>query len=365
MAFDLLRARGVAAAWATALMGASGLALAGAGDLSVVVAPLSDAVTYSRAATTSPARPALNMVIGYTVSVANAGGNTINSIRFTGNASATETREPIEFASFEGGNCMASGSSIDCAIGQLKAGQSAPTFAVFFKSPIKVTTDPVLPDGVAGLCTTTDCVSFAGTAFYAEGTGGLANSIPKNSALPWSSTEVLLGTANNLRVKTAVSSGGGSLFTGDGGVTTGNDKFTTAVTVPPAATYTTALVDEAKVSVDGVGCTSFTECFSSTITIPGTFSPYLSITLRQDASTIRKGTKIESVLIEYKVSDTDLTGVIIGDCASPTTPRTDGVPCIAKRTHYRNKSVPGWTAELDGDFEWLILNTTNGSYKGF
>jgi hypothetical protein len=68
------------------------------------------------------------------------------------------------------------------------------------------------------------------------------------------------------------------------------------------------------------------------------------------------------VLIEYTGSGAP---VLVGDCASPTTPRADDVPCIAKRTFYKNSRTPGWTPELDGDFEWWLLNLKNGSYKVF
>lgn len=335
-------------------------ALAGAGTLTTVVTPLSPAVTYSILATTSPARPALDTYIGYSVSIANAGGNTINNISFTGSTLVTDLDEKAVFSSAEGASCTvaAGGTSINCAIGQLKAGTSFPTFAVFFKAPVKDKVSP-LPDGDPALCGTTDCVAFSGITYYAETTGGI-NSVPVNSTLAWGSDAVTLGTFNPTLVKSAVQKSGGSLFTGSGGVASSADPFATSVIVPASTTFTTAEILE---TPDAINCTNnFSACFRSDITIPGTFSPYLTIVLRQDASTILKGTKIDSVLIQY----TGPSGtVFVGDCASPTTPRTDGIPCIAKRTYYRNKSVPGWTLDLDGDFEWTLLNLKNGSYKVF
>ena len=340
---------------------APGAANAGAGEIRVVVTPLTTAVSYSVAASTVPVRPALNTTIGYVVSISNAGGNTINNVRFTGAAVATDAQETATLSSIDGRICTVTGpSSIDCAIGQLRAGQSAESFAVFFNAPVKDSVSP-LPDGNSSACTTTDCVLFSGITYYAEGTGGLANSTPINSTVAWSAGPVTLGTFSTSLVKSALEKKGGTLFTGDGGVTTGTDRFTTSVVVPAIASYTSVLLQETPFSTN---CTNnFSVCFSSEITIPGvTFSPYLTITLRQDASTILKGTKIQSVLIQY-------TGpggtVIIGDCASPTTPRSDGVPCIAKRVVYRNSRTPGWTLELDGDFEWTIINTKNGSYAVF
>jgi hypothetical protein len=203
-------------------------------------------------------------------------------------------------------------------------------------------------------------VSFSGTSFYAEGTGG-PTSPPQNSTTTWTAPPVTLGTANPTLVKSALPKGGGNLFTGNGGISNGADPFATSVNVPPGQTFTTAEISE---SPDGINCTNnFSACFRSDITIPGSFSPYLTIVLRQDASTILKGTKIESVTIQYlggSISPWD-----VGLCASPTTPRTDGYPCIAKRVFYKSRSTPGWTADLDGDFEWTLINLFNGSYKVF
>ena len=246
--------------------------------------------------------------------------------------------------------------SIDCSIGQLKAGQAYPVFAVFFKAPVKDTASP-LPNGDTANCATTDCVAFGGSIIYAEAGGG-PTSPPQNSIQSWAAAAVTLGTFNPSLVKSAVPKGGASLFTGAGGTST--DPFATSVVVPAGATFTTAEIQE---SPDSINCTNnFSACYRADITIPGTFTPYMTIVLRQDASTILNGTKIESVLIQY----TGTSGtVIVGDCASPTTPRTDGIPCIAKRTYYKSNKTPGWTADLDGDFEWTLLNIHNGTYKVF
>jgi hypothetical protein len=124
-------------------------------------------------------------------------------------------------------------------------------------------------------------------------------------------------------------------------------------------------------------CTSglFKPCFASTLAIPGIFGPtttdpsipYLQITLRVDASTIKPGTKIENVWIQY-ISDPDpVTGVVTmlqasksGMCVNgaPTAPKT---PCILSYTQYKTGgNVP---TELQGDYEWVFLNDRNGSYR--
>lgn len=335
-------------------------ALAGAGLLTTTVTPLTPEVTYSTLASASPARPKLDTFIGYTVSIANGGGNTINNIRFTASTRVTDVDEKAVLSSIEGASCTVGGggTTLDCAVGQLKSGQALPAFAVFFKAPVKDTASP-LADGVAGNCAATDCVAFSGTTYYAETTGG-ATSPVDNSVSEWAAAGVPLGTFNPTLVKSAVPKGGGHLFTGSGGLATAADPFATSVTVPAGPAFTTAEIVE---TPDSLNCTNnFSACFRSDITIPGTFSPYLSIVLRQDASTILKGTKIESVLIEYSGSSGT---ILVGACASPTTPRSDGLPCIAKRTYYKSSRTPGWTPDLDGDFEWLLISLENGSYKVF
>jgi hypothetical protein len=74
-----------------------------------------------------------------------------------------------------------------------------------------------------------------------------------------------------------------------------------------------------------------------------------------DAANIVKGTKISNVTIRYD-------GVPVLTCTVKGVLNTPGVPCINESKYYRNKGVPGWTADLDGDFEWQIINTKNGRF---
>lgn len=325
---------------------------AGSGLLTTVVTPLSTNVTYSDGST------GLATYMGYTVAIANdpSNTNTINNVRFTATAAATDAAEKPTFLSADGATCSvtnADGTSISCTVGQLRAGQAYPTFAVFFRAPAKVTNGTA--DGAGQ-----DAVSFAGTTYYAEGTGGVPQSPPNNSAAAWTSTpSVALGTTNPTLVRSVVPKSNANLqiFTGQNAVTTSAVPFATSVNVPPVAAFTTA--DIALSPIADPNCSNFNTCYLSQITIPGTFLPYLAITLRMDNLNIKKGTQIGSVVIYYE-------GVPVGDCASPTTPLTGtatGTPCIAKRIDYKSKNVPGWTADLDGDFEWQILNLKNGGFK--
>ncbi len=335
-------------------------ALAGAGQLTTTVTPLSPAVTYSAPATAT--RAALDTYVGYRVLIANSGGNTINRIVFRGRISATDKQERAVFSSADGATCKTDedGDEVRCALGQLKAGQAFAEFVLFFKAPAKDPASP-LPDGDSANCAQTDCLSFRGQVVYAEGHGDDHKSKPRNSSSAWAAAPVTLGTFNPSLVKTAVQRTGGTVFTGSGAVPTTDDRFTTAVAVPASPTYTTAQIQE---ELESQFCSNnFSDCYRTDVTVPGVFSPYLTIVLRQDKSTILKGAKIEGVLVKYFADDGSFH--FVGDCASPTTPRSDGLPCVARRTHYSTSSVPGWTPELDGDFEWTLINLKNGSYKVF
>ena len=101
-----------------AALAAPASALAGAGSMSTVVTPLTPAVTYSAAASGSV--PALVTWVGYRVSISNVGGNTINAIRFTGTASATDAQEQVVFSSVEGASCSTTTTAktaIECSSG--------------------------------------------------------------------------------------------------------------------------------------------------------------------------------------------------------------------------------------------------------
>ena len=125
-------------ALAIATLGCITSAFAGAGVLTTTVTSLQDDVTYAKPALAKS--PALTTYIGYSVSIKNAGGNTINNIRFTGTTGTTSSTDPDEkavFSSADGAYCVPTNddkTAIECTIGQLTAGRDA-NFAVFFFAP--------------------------------------------------------------------------------------------------------------------------------------------------------------------------------------------------------------------------------------
>lgn len=346
-----------AACWAAAaLFGHFPLAQAGAGDVITTVTPLQSNVTYSAAAS-GPA-PELTTYVGYTVKVGNAptNSNTINKFRFTGTTVVTDGAEKAVFSSSDGLGCTASGdgTSIECAIGQLHAGQSV-SFAVFFKTPQKVVNG--VADGAH-----TDFVNFSGVTLYAEGTGGVPNSVPDNSTKPWTATPVELGTNHPTFVKSAVQKSGGTLFTGAGAAATALDSWTTTVVIPATTTFTTAQIEE---TTDVPLAANLLDRSITTLSIPGSFQK-LVITLRRDASTLLKGAKIASARVYYDSPTTPAPGVVYPYEVLPCSDTTHGVlpkpgiPCINRRTEFTKKTAPA--PDWEGDWEFEIFALDNGRY---
>jgi hypothetical protein len=369
-----------------ALLGASSGAWAAAGITSATVEALAPVVTYSRLAN-PPRIPALTTYLAYRVTVNNTSGNTINNVFFDGNLVILDQQEQAEFAPTltDGATCAVVfppdpslyGNSVKvrCDIGQLKAlGQptSSRTFTLFFKAPVQDTASPI-PAG--------DYAGFSGQIVTAEGAN--AGNSPNDSVDPWplgttdsclvdpdpltTSTatypcvKISLGTPNARLVKSAVPKAGGSFFTGDGGVTglLGGDPFTTSVSVPTSAVIAKAIIEE----TPGAATANFLASYATDLAIvdatsnaTANYAPaLLSIVLRMDVANNVRGTKINNVKITYG-------DVPVVACTVKGVLNTAGVPCINESKYYRNKGVAGWTPDLDGDFEWTIINTTNGRF---
>ncbi|MBA2547433.1 MAG: hypothetical protein H0V16_03105 [Burkholderiaceae bacterium] len=368
-----------------ALFGFCAGAFAAAGVTLTTVDALSPVVTYSRPAN-PPRIAALTTFVGAGVTVANTSGNTINNVVFEAKVEVADPHEIVSFSSVDGATCQVTSLSgnpltITCELGQLRARESR-RFTLFFTAPMQDGVSP-LPDG-------SDYVGLSGRVTTAEGPNAgkspndsvdywpLSSAVPAPFACPGPSLEnpsstthwcvrVDLGTPSTSQVKSAVSKSGGMLFTGEGGVTglIVGDAFTTSVSVPSSQIITKATVVEDPLST----CTNFLTCYSSNIQIidaatagtPADFSPaYLTIVLRMDAANIKKGTNINSVTIMYYDG---VTRQPVGDCGSATTPLGNGKPCIAKRTAY--KSNYRLNPDLQGDFEWEIINTKNGVFEFF
>jgi hypothetical protein len=186
-------------------------------------------------------------------------------------------------------------------------------------------------------------------------------------------------------VKSALPKSGGSFFTGTNATPNPSYPIATAATVnslaaplqiPTITIEQNPLFDNCQSLVSSGQILS---CQISAITIPnlsyssdGT-AGWLSIKLRLDASQIVTNPfKIDQVRLYYKDSTGNTSRIDNVLCprfgttsAGPILYPNGEQPCIANRVYYKNKAVPGWTSDLDGDAEWTIYVLKNGSYKVF
>jgi hypothetical protein len=382
-----------------------------AGSLQVTVTPIDRNATYTQSANATTGALARPSVLGYTVSIRNIGRSTVTQIRFAGTTSVTDAQERATLNSIVGvSGCVVSagGTSIDCPIGRLKSGESFPTFQVVFNTPVQDTASPLN----AG----TDFVNFSGRVFVAgnkaaEGrsTGGNPNSPPSNFSQAWTATPILLGTATNTNVRSLILANGGGLFTGKNGVPvlseSTNNPFTSLITVPPIGNTRPAWIEltEENTPLPATFATlttsgpppcseNVTRCFRADVTLPGTFSPFLTIVLRQDKETIRKVYRPEWGHYPKRVAIGEID-ILYSSEATPANPtfytneklrlcRIDpvthkpipngpeahganpaGLPCIAARRVVKASDHPAPPADLVGDYEWTIYNVVNGGYR--
>lgn len=387
-----------ALATATLLAGFAAQATSG-GSLLVTVTPIDSQATYSQLAQPASGVPARPSFLGYSVSIRNTGRSTVTQIRFAGKTQASDPQERATLNAFVGiGGCVTSagGVAVDCPIGKLKAGESFPTFQVLFNTPVQDTVSQT----PAGVVRFSGQVFVAGNKVESERRGarqarpGHPLSPPSNFSQPWSAADIALGTPTRSQVRSLVLANGGRLFTGDTGApvlnATVDNPFTTAIVVPSIGDIRPAELQVQDETFPGAGPTvasltaaaevptncslSLTRCFLAEVTVPGRFSPFLTITLRQDGKTIRTygGTPVPIDGIAIKYTGGTYSGIPIPLCrgfatstAIPNGPELHGatpagLPCIAARKVYGEHDP---AVDLRGDYEWTIYNVANGSYR--
>ena len=283
--------------------------------------------------------------VGYDVLVKNVGGSTASNVRFTANLPDGSTEllvQPVDPAA-GGLSCRRTGNLLDCAIGQLRAGQSYKAFRIFFQVPSVVGT-----------------VILDGRTYYAEGEGPNANPTT-NSSPAWGPIEVDVEAVNNNTAAALVAPKAKAKVTFG---TSKTDLFSTEVDVPTSANaYAPASIAERP--ADPVSfpsesnCDHFIACYVSKLNIKRTdgtpFEPALTITLRMQAANAKNGTQVQGVVVLYSANDTD-TYVPVGACQAKGVPFDDR-PCINEAFQEKAKG------SAKGDLVWKILSKWNGSYR--
>jgi hypothetical protein len=338
-----------------ATLGSLSTAWAGAGEVTTVVTPLSTNVSFTESASDP-------FFIVYAVRVANEVGNTINNIVFTGATAPVPTTSGAlaTFDSATGATCTttnAERTAISCSIGQLKAGGSAVFYVTF-----------VAPTAAAGSTDTT----FSGTTYYAEGTGGLENSIPQNSTRAWAADIVALGTTSPSNIKTGVPQVNKTLkfSTAPNSVDAElSDQITMTVSVPGTTpiTSTLTILDEplSPTDPDCVAQGNFYRCYTSTLTIPDFVYPsgsgkYLGITLRIDPAAIKPGFKPGNVRVYY---DSSLVPACQVTSPSSTPITYAALPCYTGIVYYKNwNRNSSWPQAWEGSVDVFAVHDRNGRW---
>ncbi len=210
------------------------------------------------------------------------------------------------------------------------------------------------------------------------------------------STVTTLQAASADSVSAYVTRAGATLSTGDEAVPTAGDPSTTRLTVAPEDS-TAIIASIVEDNNGGNSCSPHVKCFGHTVTVLNAqtqdkaslgdgLRKLLVVVLRRDASTLKKGAKIEHAVVFYQVIPA------IGGGGTPVrackvhgyyTPPGPNDPCIRERREYRKKhghghghdhhddgdrNSPGHSghnapsSDLSGDWEFIIEAFDNGRY---
>ena len=336
----------------------SSTALAAASDpnINISVRPLPSAVTLSR--TVGVGTLPLDAYAAYEVTVSNRAANSLNRSFFNATtsvagATTTATIDSVIAVTPATSICTPTGTSLACNLGQLLPGASS-SFVVIVNSP------------TAGSRLDLNWVSGGDEGNSTTGNGCC-------NATGVASTTLVDALSENSTVKTSVRSfikaAGGEFFTGATTIATPADPWTSRVVVPGAYSlpFTTAELVE---SVNPASCApDLLVCLFTSLRMPGQFAA-LEITLRRDASTIKRGAKIENAVLSYQTEvfntatqqwDAVGTATPIPACVGGAVP-SGQTRCILSRLAYTKKYVADNNLPVDFELDWefVMRATENG-----
>ncbi|HSV69018.1 MAG TPA: hypothetical protein VLI72_02810 [Methylibium sp.] len=338
--FACVSASRALAALALAWVASASPAWAGSPAIEVLVSPVPQIVTRSR----PEALPALPTRAAYEVTLTNRSSNVINELRFVASTTVQGAATTAPFAESIGFACSATGpTATSCSFGKLLGKGDQRRFVLVFNAP-----------------TAGNTITLNWTASYGEGskdsTGASHRDTQTGSAL------TTLGTPIATEVKSYVATSGGTLFTGQTGVATFGDPWTTTVQVPSFARA------EVLETTSPQSCSAeYKVCVTSTLTIPGSFA-YLSIVLRRDVSTLQTGANIANAVLRYEPGTTDASGnfvpsgppldIVSCDLLPERLPNAANRRCLDYRRVYGITNSP--TIDWKGDWEFGLRALENG-----
>jgi hypothetical protein len=289
----------------------------------------------------------------YRVTLSNNTTNTLNRLFFNATATNAGSSEAVLFDSALPGatSCPGLGTStVACALGSLAAGSST-QFHVVVRAPQTGTRIDL---------------NWRAGGFEGNGGGNGCCSTPglASTGLIDPATDPLFTT----EVVSFVKPSGGTLFTGAEAVSTTADGWTTIVKVPAFTSLpqTTATVIETSIAGSCQPYALAGGCFSSDLTIPGTFAS-LDITIRWDKAFFSLGrTKAEDVKLFYTGSNSAITypiqlALCSADASIYSSAPLPGRPCFDTAPKKLGKEDTA-NKELWGDLQFRVRALDNGSY---
>jgi hypothetical protein len=343
---------------------------------------------------TSVGRSGLDTYAAYKVDIVNVVGNTTNAVRFSGSTavsgdcdatSSTDCNDAGAAATYvetiPSAACSGSGTSFQCNLGQMKAGDSSSSrsFVLIFKAPALAAADR-WADAAA--------IQFKWSLDYASGSssgsqssifcnGQPCSDVASTNLITTDTTAILSGLTSY------IPSLGGTFFTGNGISALSSIRDATSTTkllIPPGQKLTTTQVQQC---IDTGGQTSATTTTNRTyVTVPNgdqPFGNFATIELRRDVSTIAKGAKIANAVVSYSHSaqtNNACDEIPVTDLAPIPPCPADGVPVsnppvpavcemVTLRKEFTKKDVTAGLATPDdiGDWLFVIHALENGGFK--
>jgi hypothetical protein len=363
------RAGRVALVAAGLMFAASSVLAAAASQLTAESAAVPTSVSVSRAGHTTYA--------AYFVTVKNTGTNTTNRVVYEGStqvlssaAQSTASTAPAIESTDPSCKPTASGSGFSCALGQMAGGASR-SFLLMFQAPTAADANAVANariqlNSVVSFCSNTTC--------------GSTNNVTITTQAAYTDLITTDDRAIASSVQSAIPSFGGSFFTGVNNRTSATGLHTTKVDVPKNSPISSNAIEETNVTAtDPFYCDSINPkylCygFASKITVNRADTgakiyltdSVLTMTLTQDVSTIKPGTKIANVRLFYQYDIVDeqtglpipgqppLSQALVEIPACTAGLPAKNQPCVASRTVVP-KNSPG-----AGNFIFEILGRDNG-----
>jgi hypothetical protein len=310
------------------------------------------AVTVTTASDPSP------HYAGYVVTLTNKSNTTLIKVRMSGSITWTSglTAASIQPDPDLPVECVIADTTFSCDFtnsGLVLAPGASKSFPVIVKVPEYNGTQDSDPS-----------ITLSSKAVFKNGNTSSSN--PSSDATLLSNAKTSVVAQSITSVQSLVTRNGGTLRTGGADFFASlSDQWTTSVKVPGGFTtptqtaYTTALITD---SIEASSCASYAvKCFSSSLTIPGSFAS-LEITILWDDSAIKSGTKAENVKLYYFGEHPEIAYPIQVQLCSVDGGPSPGRPCQSSPPYRYSKQTDPNLPSYWGDIRFNVKALDNGKY---